>query len=494
VYDLNYRSIGAGYDKSAAISEANPGDGDNGSTAPYNRGDRNATNRQGTAQATTPGQVGAAFKAGVTLGPVGVGGYYSAQNAEGKALNAKDDTGIVDFGIAAKVNLANFVTVRGGYYSLYAGDGSADVNNRAKSGSGFSSADNAAGGANALNTTGKTGVHYTVRGDITPGLGLGVGAYYSDVRLGGNRVQNDTLAISNVTADGTANLFQNSRYGSYYTLADYNLTDQSGCGAQHASTGVTDTDAVGGALTFSQGAFSDKACYSEIGAEVTHTGSAANALVKNLDLRFGYAARYRNSTSAYSGTALYADGLYSAKLGPLNVNFKGVYNSLGFKEAAKADIRTLAAGARVSTDTIDTIFKPSLEGQVGYLNRQYSVTTTAAAYAATGLSYRAGIKFNDFLLPTGKLAVYYAGLQTGNRAYTPWTNADDNTAGSYGDVPGGYSINQNGLYVEGNYYDLSFAYGVYNLSAKNAAGAQVALPNGQVAKGNTFKITYKVAF
>jgi S-layer homology domain len=478
IYDLNYRSISANYDKVASISEANPGDGDNGSTAPFNRGDRSVAGSpagiNAAVQNVAPGQVGAAVKAGVTLGPVGVGGYYNTQNVEGGALNGRGDTGIVDFGVAAKVNLANFFTVRGGYYGLYAGANSADVSNRAKG----------------------DGVHFTVRGDVTPGLGLGVGAYYSDVRLSGTRTQNDLLK----TTGDDGNLFQNSRYNSYYTLADYNLTDQTGCGAQHASAGLTDTDAVGGALTFSQGAFSDKTCYSEIGAEVTHTGSAANALVKNLDLRFGYAARYRNASSSYSGTALYADGLYSAKLGPLNVNLKGVYNGLGYNQtlagdAGEPDVRTLAGGVRVSTDTIDTIFKPSVEGQVGYLNRQYTNSNvTAENYTATGLSYRAGVKLNDFLLPTGKLAVYYAGLQTGKRAYTPFDNADDNNAGSYGDNASAYTIDQNGLYVEGNYYDLSFAYGVYNLSAKNAAGAQVALPNGQPAKGNTFKITYKVAF
>ena len=473
IYDLNYRNISANYDKVASISEANPGDGDNGSTAPYNRGDRSlagaGSSATTAAQNVAPGQVGAALKAGVTLGPVGVGGYYSTQNVEGGALNARNDTGIVDFGVAAKVNLVNFVTVRGGYYSLYAGKASADVSNGAKG----------------------DVVHYTVRADITPGLGLGVGAYYSDVRFGGSRKQNDIVAVP---GGDPAALAQNSRYNSYYTLADYNLTDQTGCGAQHASTSTTDTDAVGGALTFSQGAFSDKTCYAEIGAEVTHTGSAANALVKNLDLRFGYAARYRNATSSYSGTALYADGLYSAKLGPLNVNAKGVFSNLGFKDTSVSDVRTLAAGARVSTDTIDTIFKPSIEGQVGYLSRLRSGNSDAAKnYTATGLSYRAGVKLNDFVLPTAKLAVYYAGLQTSNRGYTPFDNSTDNNAGSYGDSNNNTSINQNGVYVEGNYYDLSFAYGVYNLSARTG-GVQVALPSGKAAAGSTFKITYKVAF
>ena len=48
--------------------------------------------------------------------------------------------------------------------------------------------------------------------------------------------------------------------------------------------------------------------------------------------------------------------------------------------------------------------------------------------------------------------------------------------------------------MEGNYYDLSFAYGLYNLSATDGNGNQVALPSGQAAQGSTFKITYKVGF
>jgi len=476
VYDLNYRSIGAGYDKYAAISEANPGDSDNGSTAPYNRGERNATDNNGVAQIAAPGQVGAGVEVGGALGPVALGGYYNTQTIEGGNLGQKDNNGIVDFGVAAKVNLLNLVTVRGGYYGLYAGTNSADVTNRAKG----------------------DGTRYTVRADVTPGLGLAIGGFYRNLTIDNAKAQDDVRTFGVNGADGSDVLFANSRYGAYYTLANNVLTNQSGCGAQHPGTGRTDTDAVGGALTFSLAAFSDTTCYSEYGAEIRHDGALPTALVKNLTLRFGYAARYRNATSSYSGSALYADGLYNAKLGFLNVNVKGLYNNRGFDQGSEptvADVSTVAAGAKVSTDTLNTIFKPSVEGQVGYLSRNYNGSSNAASnYDVSGLSYRAGIKLNDFLLPTGKLAVYYAGLNAKNRAYVPWDNSDDNNAGYYQDQNTGTTINQNGLYVEGNYYDLSFAYGLYNLSAIDGNGTQVALPSGQAAQGSTFKITYKVGF
>lgn len=480
IYDLNYRSIDANYGKTASISEANPGDTTYGSTAPYNRGNRAATDNNGAAQNVAPGQVGAAAQVGGALGPVAVGGYYNTQTVQGGNLGSTDNNGIVDYGVAAKVNLLNLVTVRGGYYSLYTGTNSADISNSAKTDVTGTAANEAA-------------TRYRVRADITPGFGLSVGGYYQDVSIGGSRAATDTVGYG--VAGLTASLFANSRYNSYYTLNDTVLTNQSGCGSQHPGTGLTDTDAVGGALTFSLGAFSDTVCYSEYGAEVMHDGALPGALVKNLSVRFGYAKRFSGSSSTYNDSLLYADGLYNAKLGFLNVNLKGLYNNFIYDNAAKADLSTVAAGAKVSTDTIDTIFKPSVEGQVGYLNRNYTGSNVAASnYDVSALSYRAGVKLNDFLLPTGKLAVYYAGLNTKNRAYTPWTDSTNNTAGSYGDNASAYSINQNGVYVEGNYYDLSFAYGLYNLSATDKGGNQVALPSGQAAKGSTFKITYKVNF
>ena len=517
VYDLNFRSIDAGYNLVAAVSEANPGDGTNGSTAPYNRGDRLATGVRvdangnpidangnlitagqpgyNTADITAglvpgatiyDGQIGAAAKVGGTLGPVSLGGYYNAQTAKNSSIGAQNDPkGIIDYGVAAKASILNLVTVRGGYYYLYVGDTAADVTNQAKG----------------------SGTRYNVRADVTPGFGLGVGAFYRHLSLDGNTAQNDAIRYYNGAANtDVANLFANSRYSSYYTLADNKLTDQAGCGTEHPSASADDTDAVGGALTFSLGAFDDTTCYTEYGAEISHNGKDAAALIKNLDLRFGYARRYRNATGGYTNNVFYADTLYGAKLGFFNVNLKALYNSdaraqsndpqLNALEGTSANARTFGGGLRVTTDSLNIIFKPSLEAQVGYLNRNYDAATASTNnYTATGLSYRAGVKLKDVLLPTAQLAVYYAGLRTQNRAYVPWTNSTDNTAGYYTDSNNGTTINQNGLYVEGNYYDLSFAYGLYSLSAANTAtGVEGALPNGQVAKGSTFKITYKVVF
>ena len=142
---------------------------------------------------------------------------------------------------------------------------------------------------------------------------------------------------------------------------------------------------------------------------------------------------------------------------------------------------------KVVTDPLNVIFKPSVEAQLGYYTRSHDFAVTAD-YTSTALKYMAGVKLNEFLLPNAKLAVYYSGYNGTNRAYRPFVGGSSNTAGAFIDQNnGGATINQNLLYVEGNYYDLSFGYGVGNLSLNN-----VATPTTE--RGSVFKINYKVNF
>ncbi|MBZ9750122.1 S-layer homology domain-containing protein [Deinococcus sp. HMF7604] len=479
VYNLNFRTISAGYNATAGIMEANPTD--TYSTAPY------AAN-----------QTGFGVKIGTTLGPVALGGYWDNQVAYGKSpLNtATELTAIVDRGITAKVNLLNLVTVRGGYYEYL------------KSGAAY----------DRVNTVEGAGVRYNVRADLTPGLGITLGAYYRDLRLGNAKSQSD------------GGLFRNSLYNSYYTLTSNELTDQDGCGDQHPGIRSTDVDGVGRALTFSQNSFTDPVCYSEYGVELAHSGKDAAALVKNLDVRLGYASRYRNFGSSYSNSFFYGDALYSAKLGVAQVDLKAGFSNDTYSDAERNDPRVpasqvanstaIAAGLKIVTDPLNTIFRPSFEGQIGYYSRTYDYgtftpyndpnsTTTPPAqigpradFQSMGLRYLAGVKFNDFLLPNTKLAVYYAGYQAKNRGYIPFTgliDAGTAVAGRFTDqYNNNETVSQDLLYVEGNYYDLSFGYGVGNLRLRNSAG-QLVTPTGAGAaiadgRGQVFKISYKVNF
>lgn len=234
--------------------------------------------------------------------------------------------------------------------------------------------------------------------------------------------------------------------------------------------------------------------------EIAHSGKDANALVKNLDLRLGYAGRYREATKSYSNTFTYGDAVYSTKLGIADVNVKAAFSNDSYdltkENATTFNSTAVAAGLGVKTDALNVAFKPSFEGQIGYYSRSHDYNGTASDYDSNAVRYLAGVKLNEFLLPNTKLAVYYAGYQGKNRGYTPFTGSIDagtDVAGYFSDANnGGQTVSQDLLYVEGNYYDLSFGYGVGNLRLKEANGAAVTGVND--ARGQVFKISYKVSF
>jgi hypothetical protein len=494
IYDLNFRALNPNYGKAQGIMEADPLDGDNGSTALY------AAN-----------QVGYGTKIGVEFGPVAVGGYYDRQTAWVAGTGA-GSTLRVDRGIAAKVNLLNLVTIRGGF-AEYLSDPAAFT---------------APARGDNYGTAGTAASKYNVQADITAPLGLSLGAYYRHVSLTGTRgVSQD---------DGS--YFRNSRYGSYYTLADNVLTDTSGCGYQHPGVGTSDTDGVGGVLTTGLNNGTDKKCYTEYGVELAHTGSKVDALVKGLDFRVGYANRYRAFSSGYSNSYFYGDTAYGSKLGAFNINLEGAFARDTYSDAERnqnyalppvtdpvtpltvgvANQTAAGIGLKVTSDALPVIFKPQVEGQIGYYTRSYDYGTGAnnggVDYTATGLKYVAGVKLNEFILPNSKFAVYYAGYRAQNRQYTPVVNditvntnltttVNDSTAGAFTDSNNGRVTNQTGLYFEGNYYDLAFAYGLYSLSQKGNAAATstteyavnpAGVVNGAAARGQVFKISYKVNF
>ncbi|WP_291428858.1 S-layer homology domain-containing protein [Deinococcus sp.] len=433
ITDLNYRTISAGYDATAGIMEANPTD--TYSTAPY-----------------INGRTGFGVKVTTNVGPVALGGYVDNSVDYGKSpLNTvAEPSAIVDRGVAARVSLFNLVTVRGGYYELLTGTNSP------------------LGGS----FNGKNGVRYDVRGDVTPGLGISVGAFYRNVANANTRIPDD------------AKLFSNGLY------------------AATNAFGLTGDD-----LT-TNSCFTTT-CYSEYGVEAMHNGKDANALVKDLNLTLGYKARYRAITAnnvttyGYTNNVLYGTADYTTKVGVANVNLKAGFENSDFAaNDTSADYTTLDGTVDVKTDPLNVTFKPSFEGYVKGYSKQYRTNNNTAlqTYTANDVTYRVGVKLNEFLLPNTKLAVYYAGYQGKNRVYTPYVaGALDSagketagTAGAFSDSNHGRTISQDLVYVEANYYDLSFGYGYGNLRMRDANN--VVVPGAADAKGNIFKINYTVKF
>ncbi len=438
VYTLNYRTVSAGYDAVAGVMEADPTA--TNSTAPFPAG------RTG---------FGVKAKADI-LGLINLGGYVDNSVNFGKSPvnTAGEASAIVDRGVAAKVSLFNLVTVRGGYYEYLAGT-QAPV---------------------AAAFQGKSGVRTAVRADLGLPLGFSFGAFYRNVSTDGR-----------LRANSDAGLFGNSVA---YNSNEFGL-----------STSELDSGTCGTAT--------DSVCYSEYGFEAKHNGKDAAALVKGLDLTLGYASRYRAATNGYTNQVVYGSAAYDTKLGVAAIKLNAGFNTSTYADSERNSTATLAnttsfnGSVDVKTDALNTVFKPSFEAYVKAYNKSYdygTATGAAADFTASDVLYRVGVKLNEFLLPNTKLAVYYAGYQGTNRAYAPYVaafNADGSakagTAGAFIDqYNGNRTVSQDLLYVEGNYYDLSFGYGYGNLRLRESNGAAVA--GAADARGNVFKISYKVKF
>ena len=140
-------------------------------------------------------------------------------------------------------------------------------------------------------------------------------------------------------------------------------------------------------------------------------------------------------------------------------------------------------------------FRPQLNGQVAYYTADNRLGTGNLTYNANATKYGAGVVLNDFLLPQTKIGVRYDGYVAQNRQYTPFDGSG--TQGFFSDSNNNRRTNLNGVYVEGAYQDLIFSYGTYTLSQKDmTSGTEYGsgIGNGQPARGQTFKISYKVNF
>lgn len=500
LYDLNYRRIDAGYSSVSGISEAGYGSGsrtsrqnlaynaDTGVTAPFANLDRQASvdaNADGQPDRNTDdtlvvtntkiGQQGFGVKAAATLGPVAIGGYYDSSTG----VNGDNANLMVERGASAKVAYSIF-SLRGAYNEL--------LSNRPQIYS------DAAG----TQIIGSANVRrYAVQADVTPGRGLFAGVYYRDVSVNGVRSTTDRGLL------GRGYLASSFAPGVGANTYRAGLT----CSEQNFGTGTTDIDGVGGVLNpaVNLDASRSATCFTSYGVEAGHAGDAENALVKDLFFRVGYgrvyvpnAATLEPGDGDFSGSVTYGDVRYDRKVGVANVRLAGSVSNTNVRLDTRPAGTRGAVGLIVRTDPLENLpFRPQLNGQVGYYTSQFDADNNpvTASLNANALKYGAGIVLNDFLLPETRIGVRYDGYTAINRAYTPY--AGDATEGFFRDADtNGTRINLNGVYVEGAYRDLVFSYGSYTLSGRNAAGTEVGsgVNNGQPARGQTFKIAYKVNF
>jgi predicted nucleic acid-binding Zn-ribbon protein len=207
-----------------------------------------------------------------------------------------------------------------------------------------------------------------------------------------------------------------------------------------------------------------------------HDGAASDALIKglNLDGSFGQFNKDLSrqeivAKADYAGTL--GDGF---KLG-LNAGYESKVDS----KTATDDTTKITAGASLSTPVLATIpLKPSFAAKVNIYNTSHA---DAAVYTASDLSYQITAKFDAFLFDKSTFAASYGSWDSTNRDYYAFVNSDNK--GTWNDFNGAAKTTLSGYTLEWNLYDVSLAFGDFNL-----------VGNGENNRGQAFRIGYKVTF
>jgi hypothetical protein len=199
----------------------------------------------------------------------------------------------------------------------------------------------------------------------------------------------------------------------------------------------------------------------QIGVTLRHDGAAANALIRGLDL----SVAYRMYNVGFTATDLNVTASYNLTISILSLRPYVGYRTVS---GTTADYTRLSAGTSIMTETLDLGFvRASLMGAVNYISQQQ-----AAGYTATELQWSAGVVLDQFLFgPNSSLTARY-GSYTGTNTGNFWTSGAHEQAGAFGagSTAGNYTnrggavTSTSGYEVEWNYFDLAFAYGMYNTS------------------------------
>lgn len=240
---------------------------------------------------------------------------------------------------------------------------------------------------------------------------------------------------------------------------------------------------------------------SNFGVRLKHDGKADNALIKGLDLLFGY--------DSYNGDAAVSDlqvGVgYNLALGFITLNPVFRYHSFNGNSTAGdtyESYNTLKFGITASTQPLGIYLKPGLEGAFGYRN-----TTFVTSPAANETYYRVGLSFNEFFVSGSVFKVGYANYSATNvrepgggaQPFAGYGNSvTSNTtdrifaypAEGFSGQPFGTGQSTTTGGVGGLY--LEWKYG--NLQAGAFFGAVTDAAGNGISQGSAFKVTYSINF
>jgi hypothetical protein len=220
---------------------------------------------------------------------------------------------------------------------------------------------------------------------------------------------------------------------------------------------------------------------SKFGVELVHAGDADNALISGLNITAGYEANYQ--TTGYSLTEIYAEADYTLNVAIVTLTPYVGYTMVTDGDTPANDYNEIVAGTGIMTSALDIFLQPSLMGAVNYR------ATTWTGFTASELQWSVGLELGEFLLPNSTLTAkvgQWVGTNTtiATNSIGAGDGATDISDGRSGDFDnGGAAETVFGYEVEWNYYDLVFAYGVYDSDR-----------GGNTASAQAFSIAYTVAF
>jgi hypothetical protein len=171
------------------------------------------------------------------------------------------------------------------------------------------------------------------------------------------------------------------------------------------------------------------------GVGLTHDAKARDALVPGLAITLRY-QKFDDGSGTYPFEDLLASASYRGKLGPLSLEPYARYHSFrdalvgtaGTRPAAFTDYNgantysytTFKFGIRVTTDPLDLPLKPSLEGvyaqrtTAGITQHDNVLGTDRPLPDSSERYFRAGLTFNEFLVPGAALKAGYASYRGQN--------------------------------------------------------------------------------
>ncbi len=225
------------------------------------------------------------------------------------------------------------------------------------------------------------------------------------------------------------------------------------------------------------------------GVELRHDGDADNALISGLNITAGYT----QFEADFSRSRIYAEADYS-----LNVSIVSLTPYVAFSTENDTDdpaddnaqayrgVTSLAVGAGLETEALDIFLAPSLIGAVNYRNATYTPWGAGATdWTANELQWSVGLRLNEFIFENSSLTAKYGSWSGTNVNFaTNSVGAGDGATDISGvDVDGTGDQSTTGYEIIWDYWDLQFAYGVYeNTDSRGTASAQA------------FSISYAVTF